>query len=1045
MILSDKSVERPVLAAVFSLILLIFGIVSFVKLPLREYPDVDPPVVSVETNYIGASAEIIETQITRLIEDRISGIEGIKTISSESKDGQSDVVIEFVVGRDIDAAANDVRDRLSRIVDNLPEEADPPEIFKVDSNTSVIMWLNLSSRNMNQLELTDYADRFLVDRLSVVEGVARVRIGAGRTYAMRIWLDRQALAARGLTVEDVEEALRRENVELPAGRIESIEREFTVRVKRTYKTERDFRNLVISKGDDGYLIKLDDIARVELGAEDYRTEMRGNGEPMIGLGIIKQSRSNTLEVARGIRAEVEKIHSTLPEGTELHNSYDSSVFIEGAINEVYKTLAIAMLLVVIVIYFFLGNIRAVIIPFITVPISVIAAFIFLNAADFSVNILTLLAIVLSIGLVIDDSIVMLENVYKRIEQGIPALTSSFYGARQVGFAIIATSIVLVAVFVPIVFIEGKTGRLFTEFALTMAATVIFSTFIALTLTPMLCSKLLTRKMKINPRVKRFNYLFERLSEKYLSVLRGVFNRPVLIISILAAIMILVVALFNLISKEFAPKEDRGAFFTIVSAPEGTSFQNMRDNMSKIEKDMLTLLETEEAIRILARTPRSFGASAAVNGGIGIIVLEDWSKRRSAFDIMNELRGKFAKHPNIRAFPVMRQGLGGGVSKPLQFVLQGNDYKRLAEIRDIIEEEARNNSGIQGLDSDYKETKPQLKVTIDTTRASDLGVSVRNIGRTIQTMLGSRRVTTFIERGEEYDVILEASKEDSKSISDLNNIYVRSERTGELIPLSNLVIIEEEARSPSLLRFNRMRSITLEANLADGYSLGDAISYLENIVKEKAPDLPAYSLKGQSLDYLESGSSMVFVFALSLLIVYLAMSGQFESFRHPFVIILTVPLAISGAFIGILITGGTLNIYSQIGLIMLIGLAAKNGILIVEFANQRRDAGDDFEEAIFRAAQERFRPIIMTSITTIMGAIPLILSSGAGAETRYTIGVVIFSGVLFATFFTLFVIPVAYKYLARNTGTPQAVHKNRIKQRDENRDLLKKHMGNMFDD
>jgi multidrug efflux pump len=1019
MLISDVSVKRPVFATVISLLLVAFGLISFDRLPLREYPDIDPPVVSIETAYPGASAAVVETKITQLIEDRVSGIEGIRTISSESRDGQSDITIEFTLDRDIDAAANDVRERLSRVVDNLPEEADPPEIFKVDSNQSVIMWLNLSSPVLNRLELTDYADRYLVDRFSVLPGVARVRIGGQQRYAMRIWLDREAMAARDITVADVETALREQNVELPAGRLESIQREFTVRTERLYNNADDFRALVVRRGDDGHLVRLGEVARVERQAADLRNELRGNGEDMVGLGIIRQSTANTLAVAQAVKAEAERVRESLPEAIELHQSYDTSVFIQEAIDEVYKTLGIATVLVVLVIYLFLGNARAMLVPAVTVPVSLVATSIVLYALGFSINLLTLLALVLAIGLVVDDAIVMLENIHRRIEQGEPPLLAAFRGARQVGFAIIATTLVLISVFVPIAFLQGSTGRLFTEFALAIAAAVAFSSLVALTLSPVMCSKFL--KPHDQP-AGFYGWLergFDRLTAVYRRSLEAVLRRPWWSGLVLLAVLGVVVVLLRVVPSEFTPREDRGAFFVIVTAPEGTSYDRTVNYMREIEARMMPMIESGEATRVLARVPGSFGSTEVVNTARGIVVLAPFGERRSGFEIMNELSQSFAEVPGVKAFPVMRRGIGGrGISQAVEFVIGGPSYETLAEWRDIILERAAENPGLVSLDSDYKETKPQLQVTIDKTRAADLGVSVESIGRTLETMLGSRRVTTYLDRGEEYDVIVEGEESLHRTPQDLTNIYVRSATTGELIPLASLVSYAESAASTTLNRYNRIRAITISANLADGYTLGEAITFLEEVVRDELPPTAKVDYKGQSLELKESAQSVLFVFGLALLVAYLVMAAQFESFVHPFVIMLTVPLAVAGGLFGLYLTGQSLNIYSQIGMVMLIGLAAKNGILIVEFANQLRDAGHAFHEALVEAATLRLRPILMTAITTVMGAVPLILATGAGSESRVVIGVVVFAGVLFATFFTLFIIPAAYSILSRHAGSPE---------------------------
>ena len=1030
MILSDVSVKRPVFAAVISMMLIVFGLVSFDRLPLREYPDIDAPVVTIETLYTGASANVVETRITELIEERIAGVEGIQFIASTSEDGLSTVTVEFDTGRDVDGAANDIRDRVSAILGDLPDEADPPEIQKVDANNDVILWLNLVSDRMSVPELTDYADRYLVDRFSVLDGVARVRIGGGQNYAMRIWIDRRAMAARGLVVGDVETALRAENLELPAGSIESHERSFTVRVRRAFRTAEDFSKLVLARGADGHLVRLGDIARVERGTEEDRTFFRGNGVAMVGMGIIKQSTANTIDVARGAKAEKLRLNPTLPEGMEIKESYDTSVFVEGAIREVYITLLIAIGMVILVIYLFLGSVRATIVPAVTVPVSIIASFIVLYVLGFSVNLLTLLALVLAIGLVVDDAIVVLENIYRRMaEKGETPLVAAYKGTRQVGFAVVATSLVLVAVFVPIAFLQGDVGRLFSEFAITMAAAVCFSSVVALSLSPMLASKILKPKAVSaggNARIERF---FSAIRIRYRRLLNRTMKRPLVVVGLFAAMMGAAVWLFEQIPTEYAPKEDRGAFFVIVNGPEGASYAYMEEYMNEIEQRLMPFVESGEATRLLVRAPRTFSNYENFNTGIAIFVLNDWNQRRSAWTIMDDVRGRLAGLPGVRAFPVMRQGFGASIQKPLQFVIGGGTYPELAQWRDtLLARIEADNPGLIGIDWDYKETKPQLQVNIDYDRSAELGVTIGNIGRTLETMLGSRKVTTYLDAGEEYDVILEGERETQRTPTDLQNIYVRSSRNGGLIPLSNLVTLEEFADSTSLNRYNRVRAITLEANLADGLALGDALAYMEGLAKAHLPENVIIDYKGQSLDFKRSTQSIVFVFVLGILVVFLVLAAQFESYVNPFVIMLTVPLAIAGGFLGIYLTGGTLNLYSQIGLVMLVGLAAKNGILIVEFANQLREQHKSFHYAILKASEVRLRPIVMTGITTAAGAIPLILSSGAGAETRMVIGVVVLAGVLSATLFTLFVVPVAYSLLSRRTHAPGHVARKLEKER-----------------
>ena len=1029
MIITDVSIKRPVFAMVLSILLIAFGLVAYERLSLREYPDIDPPIVTVEVKYPGAPANIVETRVTRLIEERISGIEGIEFIESRSQDGESRVTIEFSIERDIDSAANDVRDRISGIIDNLPEEADPPEVQKVDSNDDVIIWQNLVSDKMTVSELTDYAQRFLVDQYSTLDGVARVRIGGGLSYAMRIWLDRQELAARQLSVSDVENALRRENIELPAGVLESDERLFRARIERNFQKPEDFKQLVLAESADkdgnGYLVRLGDVARVELGVVEDRTFFRGNEVPMVGIGIIRQSTSNTIEVSNVVKALTAKLNQTLPNGMSIEQSFNASVFIEASIAEVYKTLFIAIACVILVMYIFLGSVRSMLIPALTVPVSLIASCIAIYSFGFSINLLTLLALVLAIGLVVDDAIVMLENIVRRMQDyGESPLIAAYKGARQVGFAIIATTIVLISVFVPITFLEGDIGQLFTEFSLTIAAAVALSSLVALTLSPMLASKILKKNDNDkNWFINSFDKGFKSLRKAYVNLLQKIIKAPLFIFIVFTLILASTAYIYPKITQEFTPREDRGAFFLIINGPDGASFSYMEEYMDEIERRIMPYVDSGEVDRLLVRAPRAFGRIENFSNGIAIIILNDWADRRPAGEIMDEIRADLGDLPGVRAFPVMRQGLGGGTQKPLQFVLGGSTYEELAQWRDILLNKVNeNNPGLQGLDSDYKETRPQIDIKVDYDRAADLGVNIEEIGRTLETMMGGRSVTTFLDRGEEYDVIIEGDRADQNSFSDIENIYVQSSRTSALIPISNLVSIKEYGAAETLSRFNRIRAVTLEANLADGYGLGDALEYMEALVKEHLPEEAIIDYKGQSRDFISSGSSMFFVFALGLLVVFLVLAAQFESWIHPFVIMLTVPLALAGGLFGLYFTGLSLNIYSQIGLIMLVGLAAKNGILIVEFANQLRDEGMAFSRSIIEASEVRFRPIIMTGFTTIAGAIPLVISSGAGAETRIVIGVVVLVGVFAATFFTLFIVPVAYSLIARNTGSVSDVSK-----------------------
>jgi multidrug efflux pump len=1044
MILSDISIRRPIFATVINLLVIIVGIVAFTRLELREYPDIDPPVVSVQTVYTGASAQVIETRVTKILEDSISGIQGVKSIDSSSQDGISTISVEFNLKRNVDEAASDVRDRVQRVQSQLPDEVESPQISKVDANTQPIFWIAFKSPYRDGLELTDYATRYVRDKLSVVDGVSRVQIGGERRYAMRVWLDRDALAARNLTVQDVQTALQSQNVELPAGRIESSGREFSVRVDRMYNNVADFKNLAIKRSADGYITRLRDVAKVEKGAEDDRRELHYNGVATIGLGVVKQSNSNTLDVIKGVKAEMENIQKTLPKDIVMETAFDSGLFIEGAVHEVYFTLGLTLFLVVVVIWIFLGDWRATIIPTLAIPVSLIGAFIVLSAMGFSINLLTLLALVLAIGLVVDDAIVVLENVYKRIEKGAPALASSQIGTEQVAFAVVATTLVLVAVFLPVSMMSGNSGRLFTEFAWAIIGAILFSAFTALSLTPMLCSQILKRGTgkdghhETNFITSWVNRKLDRLSVSYASALDGLFKRPLIVVGFMFVMLALGVFFTKFIASEYAPKEDRGYFLAFIQAPEGASLEYTKRNLSIVEHKLGKLLApsayndnkgTGEAHGVVTIVPGSFNSTGTVNSAFSFILLEPWENRSRSVgeivwgDFMAGTPGMFQDFmsiPGVMAFPIEPGSLGqSGFSQPVQFVIAGTEYKELAKWRDLLKAEIAGNTQIRNADWDYKETKPQLRIGIDLVKAAELGVSVSNIGSTLQTFMGSLQVTDYLDAGEQYDVILQGADADRLRPTDMTGIYVRSDRTGMLIPLSNLITYKETADSGSLNRYNRLRAVTLKANLAPGYTLGQALTYLETAARKVLPPDARIDYKGESREFKESGSAIYLTFVFALVAVYLFLAAQFENWVHPFVIMMTVPLAVVGALWGLFLSGATLNIYTQIGLIMLVGLAAKNGILIVEFANQLRDEGLEFMDALKTAALTRLRPILMTSVAAAAGAVPLILATGAGAESRFPIGVVIFAGVIFSTMFTLFVVPSFYAMLAKHTKSPQA--------------------------
>lgn len=1031
MILSDVSVKRPVFATVLSLMLVAFGIMSFNQLPLREYPDTSPPIVSVSTTYPGASAEVVETQVTELIEDQINGIDGIEAINSSSVDGSSRISVEFEVGTDIEAAANDIRDKISRVARSLPEDVDPPRIAKADSEARPIQWFNLTSSQLTYLELNDYANRYIVDQFAVLNGVANVNVSGNGGFAMRVWLDRVALAARGLTVVDVQSALRRENIELPAGSIDSRDMEFSVRVQRIYQNTDDFERLVIARGVDNALVTLGEVARVELGSANERSLYRGNGVDAVGIGIVKQSNANSLEVLRGAEALAERIRPTLPDHMGLETSSSDAEFIENAISSVYSTIFVTMGLVSLVIYMFLGSLRVMLIPVVTIPVCLLSAFIVLSGFNLSINLITLLALVLCVGLIVDDSIVVLENIQRRVEEGEAPLLAAFNGSRQVAFAVIATTAVLIAVFVPVVFLEGNLGILFYELAVAICGAVIISSVLALSLTPMMCSKLLKSEPRENWLTRKVNSGFRWLQAGYHDALEVCLRYSWVVFASLLLVMVGIYGLFQQLPSAFAPSEDQGVIFSNMAGPEGANLDYMEEQVDAVQASVMTMVNAGDVENIVTMTP-GWGGGGGVNSGISIISLPPWETRdKATSEVMAELNQEWAKIPGIRAFMFMRSGLGrGGGGQPVQFVIGGRSYDELVQWRDQIMTQAQDSGLFTRMDSDFNETKPSLTVRVDQVRAADLGVSTQAIGQTLQAMMSESRVTTFADAGEEYDVILQAEDSQRASPDDLTNIYVRSDTSGELIPLANLIQVDNSAGPTALNRYNRIRSITLSAGLAPGVDLDTGLSYLENLVAEQLPEYAQIDYKGESLDLRASEGGLATVFLLALLVVFLVLAAQFESFIHPLVIMTTVPLAIFGALIGLLLTDNSLNIYSNIGLIILVGIASKNGILIVEFANQLRDQGKEFSAALTQACDQRLRPVLMTAFSTLMGAIPLILATGAGSESRVLLGIVIFSGVLMTTITTLFVVPVVYNLLARNTGSPEAVAQKLERMREQ---------------
>jgi multidrug efflux pump len=1014
MVLSDISIKRPVFATVISLMLIVLGVASLFKMPIREYPKIDPPIIQIVTTYRGASAPVVDNQITEILEGAVAGIEGIKNIQSQSRDERSQITLEFRLTRDVDSAANDVRDRVARALARLPEQADTPIVQKVDGDSRPILWIALNSETLSPLDLTDIARRRIVDRLAIVEGVAQVLVLGERRFSMRIWLDRQALAARSLTVQDVEDAIRRENVELPGGRIESTARELTVRTDSRMSTPDQFRQVVVARGTGGAQVLLGEVARVEVGAEDTRGGYRINGRPSIGLGILRQSTANTLAVADGVKAEMERIKPTLPPGVDAIIGYDESLFIAQSIYEVEHALIIALALVVGVIFLFLRSVRATIIPAVAIPVSIVASFLPMAVFGFSVNVLTLLGLVLAIGLVVDDAIVVLENIHRRIELGEDPLLASLIGSREIAFAVIATTLVLVSVFLPLSFMGGNTGRLFTEFGIALAASVLFSGLIALTLTPMMCSKLLRAHEGESMLVRMTEPFFVAMNDGLRWTLDKALRAPVLVMGVSAGMSLFAVVLFNALPKEFAPTEDRGVVIIPTTGPEGASFPYTIEHVIRLESLLQKYIDNGEAYAVFA-TVGGFQRPAVGNIANVFVRLAPWNERdRKQQAIAAEIFPLVAGIPGIRGFALNPPSLGQrGFQPPLQFVIGGPDYDTLIAWRDVFLEKARTNPRLLNLDHNFKETKPEVRVDIDRRKAADLGISIAAVGRTIETLMGSREVTTYVVGGQEYKVLLQAPDSARLSPYDLQNVFVRT-GSGGLVPLSNVVTLSERARAQTLSRQDRVRAITITASLAPGYSLGEALDFLDRTAREVLPQEARISYLGQSLEFRESSGALYVTFALALLVVFLVLAAQFESFIHPFVILLSTPLAVTGGLLALWVTGQTLNVFSQIGMVLLIGLMAKNGILVVEFANQLRDRGMSVRDAVLEASVVRLRPILMTSIATVLGAVPLAMATGAGAESRQALGVVIVGGITLSTIVTLYAVPALYLLLAPYT-------------------------------
>jgi multidrug efflux pump len=1001
-------IRRPVFATVLSLLLVVMGLAAMSRLPIRELPDIDSAVVTVTTTYTGAAPEIVDTDITEVVEGAVAGVSGIRSITSQSRRGRSRTVIEFETGILVDEAVNDVRDAVARVRGELPDDVDEPTIAKSDTNADPVMRLTLTSDRLDQLGLTDYADRYIVDRLATVDGVSQVDLFGERVQAIRVWLDRRALAARRLTVQDVEDALRRGNVELPAGELESDRRLFTVRADTLLRGPEQFGAIVI-RVVDGYPVRIRDVAKVELGAESESTTVRAEGRPAVGLAILRQSQANTVAISDRVREEVVAIQAGLPDGMELEVSSDDAVFINRSISEVLMTLGLAGLVVVLVNFAFLGSIRATLVPTVTIPVAVIGTFIGILALGFSINILTLLALILSIGIVVDDAIVVLENIQRRVEHGESRLAAAALGSRQVTFAVIATSLTLIAVFVPISFMDGTVGRLFTEFGFVLACAVAISTLVALTLCPPLAAGVLKEGKSEGWLARQLNRILEGLTNAYRRALAASLGMPLVILTLGVLCGGASWWLYGQLPRELTPQEDRGVFFVSVGAPQGSTLSYTNAQVREVEKAIQPLIDSGEARRVFALA----GSFNRPHRGFVVASLDDWENReRSASDLTTLLRRELAGLTGAQAVPIVPAGLGlRGSRTPLQVVIGGPDYDQVLVWADAILRRAEENPGLVGPDIDFERNQPQLSVHLDRERADDLGIGVESVGRTLQTMLASREVTGFVDRGREYAVILQARPEDRRTPSDLSNTFVRAERSGDLAPLDAVVSLTETASAPELNRYDRMPSITIESALAPGYDLGAAIDFMRGVAEETLPSEARLSFAGQSKEFLETSSGVAFTFVLAVVIVYLVLAAQFESFIHPFIILLSVPLAVSGALFALWASGGSLNVYSQIGIVLLIGLMAKNGILIVEFANQLRDEGRTVREAILEGSALRLRPILMTVVSTVLGAVPLAFATGAGAESRVAIGMVIIGGLGLASIMTLFITPVLYDLLA----------------------------------
>ena len=1004
MILSEICIKRPVLATVLSLIILLVGLISYARLPVREYPRIDEPVVSVSTTYRGASAEVVESQVTKPLEDSLAGIEGVEVMTSQSRSETSQINVRFTLKRDADSAAADVRDKVARVRGRLPDTIDEPVIAKVEADSNPVIYIAVQAGSLSTLEASDYIKRYVQPRLSVLPGASDVRIFGERRVSMRVNLDRTRLAGYKLTVQDVEDAIRRQNAEIPAGRIESTAREFTVVAETDLQTPEQFNNIIVANVG-GYPVRIRDVGSVIVGAVDERTISRFNGQPSLNIGVVKQAVANPLDLSRAVVSEVEQINATLPPGMKLVIGYDTSMFIDRSIASVFETIGEAVALVVLVIYFFLRNLRATLIPMVTIPVSLIGAFALMYAFGFTVNTLTLLAMVLAIGLVVDDAIVMLENIFRHVEAGMPPRQAALVGSREIGFAIVAMTLTLASVYAPLAFATGRIGRLFIEFALALAGAVLVSGFVALTLSPMMCSLLLHHEAKHSWIYNRIEAAIEALTRGYRRALTATLRHRWLIVGAWFVVAGLGAVFFLLLKAELAPLEDRGIVLSIVSAPQGSTPQYTADQLKPIE-DYYAQIPEVFAYGAIAGFP-------TVVDAIAFLRLKPWEERkRKQQQITEELRPKLMAIPGAFAFPVNPPSLGQPFrSTPVEYVIMSQvPYAELQRIVDRFLDEARKYPGVQNLQTDLRLNTPELRMTINRDKLSDVGIAVDTVGRTLETMLGGRQVTRFKKDGEQYDVIVQVAPIDRSTPGDISDSYVRARDNG-MVQLSNLVDVREGVAPQSLNHFNRLRAVKVTGTLAPGYAVGEALKAMDDAAKRALPPNTLTDLDGQSREFRKSGGEIYFTFVLALAFIYLVLAAQFESFSNPLVIMLSVPLSMTGALFMLWLTGGTLNIYSQVGLVTLVGLITKHGILIVEFSNQLRAKGEALFDAVIDAATLRFRPILMTTGAMVLGSVPLALSTGAGGELRTQIGWVIVGGMSFGTLLTLFVVPTAYTLLA----------------------------------